>query len=68
MNDALWVVIGAMTVLTCAALWGIVTELFRRCFSNDWCSHDWGMWENRRDEWSQQRFCKKCNMMERRVP
>ena len=50
------------------SLWMLIKELFRRWFSNDWCRHDWGAWENRRDEWTQYRYCTKCNQMERRIP
>lgn len=58
----------AVVTFVCMAVWFGGKELFRRWFSNDWCHHKWGMWETKEGNSIQMRFCKKCNMMEKRVP
>lgn len=66
MND-FWFFVGALAfVSVLAAFWCAMKELFTRWLKNDWCRHNWGMWETREE--TQIRFCKKCNMMEKRVP
>jgi hypothetical protein len=73
MND-FWFFTGAL-VLTAAiaGVWCICAELFKRGLNNDWCRHDWGMWESvvavveGSSICSQHRFCRKCNKAERRI-
>lgn len=67
MNEYLFMVALVITMFLCAATWCIVKELFTRWVNNDWCHHDWGMWETKEENRSQIRFCKKCNKMERRL-
>jgi hypothetical protein len=55
------------TVAVCA-VWVMGKVIFERWLNNDWCRHNWGMWETKEENKTQMRFCKKCNMMERRVP
>jgi len=57
-----------ITAFLCAGTWCVVKELYNRWANNDWCHHNWGMWETKEENKAQIRFCKKCNMMERRHP
>jgi hypothetical protein len=55
-----------------AGVWCICAELFKRWLNNDWCRHDWGMWDAIMVEqntiiYRQNRFCKKCNKAEKRI-
>lgn len=68
MNEYLFMVALVVTVFLCAATWYVVKELFNRWVNNDWCHHNWGAWETKEGNSLQMRFCKKCNMMEKRVP
>ena len=73
MNDILFVVVPIVTIAVCAGVWNLIRELFTRWVNNDWCKHDWGMWESvvaiveGSSICSQHRFCKKCNKAERRL-
>lgn len=67
MNDFLFFVGAIATVAICAGVWNLVRELFTRWINNDWCKHNWGMWETKEENKAQIRFCKKCNKMERRL-
>jgi hypothetical protein len=72
MNDILFVVVPIVTIAVCAGVWNLVRELFTRWANNDWCKHDWGVWESveRLPDtilYRQIRFCKKCNKAERRL-
>lgn len=58
----------AIVTFVCMAVWIGGKELLTRWLHNDWCHHNWGMWETKEENKSQLRFCKKCNMLERRVP
>jgi hypothetical protein len=68
-----WFFIGSL-VLTAsiAGVWCICAELFKRWLNNDWCRHDWGMWDAVMVEqgtiiYQQTRLCKKCNKAEKRI-
>jgi hypothetical protein len=54
-----------------AGVWCICAELFKRWLNNDWCRHQWDMWEAVQHPGVgthvQLRFCKKCNKAERRI-
>ena len=64
-----WFFIGSMVAVTAlAGMWCLAKTLFDRLLNNDWCRHHWGMWETKEENTAQIRFCKKCNMMGRRVP
>jgi hypothetical protein len=68
MND-FWLFIGSLVfVVLLAGVWCVAKTLFFHWLNNDWCRHQWGMWETKEENSVQMRFCKKCNMMERRVP
>ena len=67
MNDFLFFFGSLFTVAFLAGVWCGVKELFTRWLNNDWCHHDWGMWETRAENTIQIRFCKKCNRMEKRI-
>jgi hypothetical protein len=67
MNEYLFMVALVITMFLCAATWCVVKELFNRWVNNDWCKHNWGMWETKEENRAQIRFCKKCNKMERRL-
>ena len=72
MNDLVYFVVPLVTIAVCAGVWNIVRELFNRWINNDWCKHDWGMWEAVMVEqntiiYRQMRFCKKCNIAQRRI-
>lgn len=73
MNDFMFFVGGIATVAICAGVWNLVRELFNRWVNNDWCKHQWGMWEEVSSVtegssiYRQYRFCKKCNKAERRI-
>lgn len=55
------------SIIVFAGVWCIAKALFERWLNNDWCKHDWGMWEAL-DKGIQYRFCKKCNKAEKRYP
>jgi hypothetical protein len=71
MNDIVFFIVPIVTFLICAGIWCGVRELFNRWVNNDWCKHDWGMWEAVQHPgvgtYTQLRFCKKCNKAERRA-
>ena len=68
MNEFWFMAALVVTVFLCAATWCFVKDLFDRWLNNDWCRHNWGAWETKEGNSLQMRFCKKCNMMEKRVP
>ena len=73
MNDFLLMSGFVITAFLCAGTWCAVKELFNRWVNNDWCKHNWGMWEEvssiteGSSIYRQYRFCKKCNKAERRI-
>jgi hypothetical protein len=73
MNDLIFFVVPIITIAICAGVWNLVRELFTRWINNDWCKHDWGMWEAVASVTDgsaihrQYRFCKKCNIAQRRI-
>lgn len=71
MNEFLVWVAFVTAALLCAGIWCGVRELFHRWVNNDWCKHDWGMWDPVQHPgvgtYTQLRFCKKCNKAERRI-
>ena len=68
MNEFKLIASVAIITFVCMGTWCATKELFSRWVNNDWCRHSWGMWETKEENKSQLRFCKKCNMMERRHP
>jgi hypothetical protein len=72
MNDIIFFIVPIVTFLICTGIWCGVRELFNRWVNNDWCKHEWDMWEavssvyDTRNS-TQLRFCKKCNKAERRL-
>lgn len=64
MNEFLFFVGLVVTTFLCAGTWCLIREVWVRWLNNDWCRHDWGMWEAV-SEGRQYRFCKKCNKAER---
>jgi len=68
MNEFLFLVSVAGVTFVCMATWVMGKILFERWLNNDWCRHNWGAWETKEENKAQIRFCKKCNMMDRRVP
>lgn len=68
MNEFLFLAGVAGVTFVCMATWFGGKELLTRWFNNDWCHHEWGMWETKEGNSLQMRFCKKCNKMEKRVP
>jgi len=71
MNDIVFFIVPIVTFLICAGIWCGVRELFNRWVNNDWCKHEWDMWEAVQHPGvgthTQLRFCKKCNKAERRI-
>ncbi len=71
MSDIVFFIVPIVTFLICAGIWCGVRELFNRWVNNDWCKHEWGMWEAVQHPgvgtYVQLRFCKKCNKAERRI-
>lgn len=68
MNEFLFLISVAGITFVCMAIWFGGRELLIRWMHNDWCHHNWGAWETKEGNSLQMRFCKKCNMMEKRVP
>jgi hypothetical protein len=69
-----WFFIGSLVLTSSiAGVWCICAELFKRWLNNDWCRHDWGMWQSATSiaegsfMYKQHRFCKKCNKAEKRI-
>ncbi len=71
MNDFWFFVFAFGLTAAIAGVWCIAKALFERWLNNDWCRHDWGMWEAVQHPGvgthTQLRFCKKCNKAERRI-
>ena len=73
MNEFWFLVAVFAVTAVIAGVWCIAKTLFERWLNNDWCRHDWGMWESvvavveGSSICSQHRFCRKCNKAERRI-
>lgn len=71
MNEFLLWLATCISIIVFVGLWCISKALFERWLNNDWCKHDWGMWEAVQHPGvgthTQLRFCKKCNKAERRI-
>lgn len=64
-----WFFIGILSFTTAVCgVWVMGKVVFERWLNNDWCRHNWGMWETAEGNSLQLRFCTKCNKMEKRTP
>ena len=71
MNEFWFLVAVFAVTAVIAGVWCIAKALFERWLNNDWCRHEWDMWEAVQHPGvgthTQLRFCKKCNKAERRI-